>query len=222
MLAPVWWRETRRSLQTVLEAGIAAGSFWARSRNLKYLRYVHRLDAETSGVLLLAKSPRAVSAYSRLFSSRQVVKRYLAVVRGQVARRHWVCRLRLSPRLNAQGQVDVDNRHGDPAETEFTVLAVRTASAPARLALLEARPVTGRTHQVRVHLAAGGNPVVGDQLYGVKESVLPGLPPALALRAVSLSFQDPFTRASVHIQAPSDEFLHRYGFADVVIRDNGQ
>ena len=67
MLVPAHWQRTERDLQTAIESSIGARDFWARSRNLKFLRYVHRLDAETSGVLLLAKSPGAVNAYSNLF-----------------------------------------------------------------------------------------------------------------------------------------------------------
>jgi 23S rRNA-/tRNA-specific pseudouridylate synthase len=64
MLVPFSWQKTSRNLQTALASSIAAGDFWARSRNLKQLRFVHRLDAETSGVLLLAKSQGALRAYS--------------------------------------------------------------------------------------------------------------------------------------------------------------
>jgi 23S rRNA-/tRNA-specific pseudouridylate synthase len=86
MLAPESWQRTSRNLQAALVSSIRTGEFWARSRNLKYLRFVHRLDAETSGVLLLAKSPGAVSAYTRLFENRQVRKTYLAVVTGNPSR----------------------------------------------------------------------------------------------------------------------------------------
>src|SRR5512146_1142196 len=67
MLAPSSWDRTGRNLQRALESGVAARDFWARSRNLRYLRFVHRLDAETSGVLLLAKSVGALKAYQQMF-----------------------------------------------------------------------------------------------------------------------------------------------------------
>src|SRR3981081_814023 len=70
LLAPDSWDQTGRNLQLALQSSLNAGGFWARSRNLKYLRFIHRLDAETSGVLLLAKSPGALSAYSGLFEER--------------------------------------------------------------------------------------------------------------------------------------------------------
>ena len=68
LLAPVSWDKTSRNLQLALMSSLRAGAFWARSRNLKYLRFAHRLDADASGVLLLAKSPGAVRAYSRVLA----------------------------------------------------------------------------------------------------------------------------------------------------------
>src|SRR5689334_10126309 len=67
MLAPDSWHETGRNLQAQLAQDIASGEFWARRRNLRFLRYIHRLDAETSGLVLMGKSHGAVQAYSRLF-----------------------------------------------------------------------------------------------------------------------------------------------------------
>ena len=80
MLVPFSWLKTGRNLQAALISSIAAGDFWARSRGLRFLRFVHRLDAETTGILLLAKSPGAVTIYGSLFESRKMEKLYLAVV----------------------------------------------------------------------------------------------------------------------------------------------
>jgi len=100
----------------------------------------------------------------------------------------------------------IDRRQGKPAETEFRVLATTPASA-----LIEAWPFTGRTHQIRLHLAESRLPVLGDPLYGrTREEA--GIP--LALRAVGLAYQDPFARRRVRIQAPVQEFLAEFGFAD--------
>src|SRR6266568_3166767 len=79
MLVPFSWQKTNRNLQAALASSIAAGDFWARSRGLRFLKFVHRLDAETTGILLLAKSPGAVTTYGSLFESREMDKTYLAV-----------------------------------------------------------------------------------------------------------------------------------------------
>jgi 23S rRNA pseudouridine1911/1915/1917 synthase len=71
MLVPFSWQKTGRNLQAALASSIAAGDFWARSRNLRFLRFVHRLDAETSGILLLAKSPGAVRSFGEMFEGQE-------------------------------------------------------------------------------------------------------------------------------------------------------
>src|SRR5437660_8385710 len=97
MLAPTSWQNTGRNLQAALNSSIGARDFWARSRGLKSLRFVHRLDADTTGILLLAKSPGAVQAYSALFETRQMEKIYLAVVRGIPPQAEWICKERIGP-----------------------------------------------------------------------------------------------------------------------------
>jgi RluA family pseudouridine synthase len=200
MLAPESWAKTSRNLQRALMLSVQAREYWARCRNLRYVRFVHRLDAETSGVLLLAKTPGALSVLSRLFETRQVRKKYLAVVRGHPPQSQWICRLKIAPVPDAPGRMQAGESSGKQAETEFTVLQQGRQSA-----LVEAVPVTGRTHQIRVHLAAAGCPVLGDALYGEKDA-------ALALRAVEIAYRDPFQKRPVRIQAPTEEFLRRHHF----------
>ena len=208
MLVPFSWQKTGRNLQVALTSSIAARDFWARSRNLKFLRFVHRLDAGTTGILLCAKSPGAVEAFGELFESRRMEKGYLAVVHGKPKAEQWTCRLKLAPDPRRRGRMKVDAHHGKPAETAFRVL-----QAAGKFSLIEARPFTGRTHQIRIHLAQSGCAVAGDPLYG---------PPAaeadeeLGLRAVHLAYTDPFTRRAVRIRAPAAEFCRRYGFAEPV------
>src|SRR5690242_17749671 len=108
MLVPYNWDKTGRNLQLAISSAVLGCAFWARSRNLRFLRYVHRLDAETSGVLLFAKSPGAVRSYGDLFESRRMRKRYLAVVRGNPKRDQWVCQANLGPDPKEHGRHRVD------------------------------------------------------------------------------------------------------------------
>jgi 23S rRNA-/tRNA-specific pseudouridylate synthase len=91
MLAPDSWNRTSRNLQRALEHPLKARDGWARSRGLKCIRFIHRLDAGTSGILLLARSRGALRPFSELSRSRRVAKVYLAGVRGVPARECWVC-----------------------------------------------------------------------------------------------------------------------------------
>jgi RluA family pseudouridine synthase len=202
MLVPFSWQRTGRNLQAAITSSIAARDFWASSRGLKFLRFVHRLDAETSGILLFAKSQGALDACSHLFERRQMEKTYLAVVAGVPKQKEWTCRLKLSQDSNRIGRIRVDARYGKEAETRFRVL-----QTVAGRSLLEAHPRTGRTHQIRVHLAESGYPVVGDPFYGRADDGF-----ELGLRAVRLAFADPFTRRRVEIRAPVDAFCREYGF----------
>src|SRR5688572_8561341 len=83
LLAPLTWQRTARNLQAAIESSLRARDFWARSRNLKFLRFIHRLDADTTGVLLCAKNLGAVGPLSELFESRSMHKTYWAVVKGK-------------------------------------------------------------------------------------------------------------------------------------------
>src|SRR5438046_2663971 len=82
MLVPFSWQNTNRNLQAAITSSIAARDFWARSRNLKYLKNIHRLDADTTGILLFAKSQGGTETYSEMFETRRMEKVYLAVVHG--------------------------------------------------------------------------------------------------------------------------------------------
>ncbi len=214
MLVPYTWQKTDRNLQAALVSSIGAGDYWARSRNLKFLRYVHRLDAETSGVLLFTKSHGALETFGDLFESRRMEKTYLAAVQGSPKDDEWTCTLRLAPDPAEFGRMRVDDRGGKDAETHFKVL-----QRGAHTALVEARPVTGRTHQIRLHLDAALLPVVGDPLYGPRPGNAArktGRAPrevAMGLRAVSLAYRDPFTKRRVSIKAPTEGFLAQFGFA---------
>jgi 23S rRNA pseudouridine1911/1915/1917 synthase len=213
MLVPFNWQRTQWNLQAAILSAIRAGFFWAKSRNLKFLQNIHRLDAETTGILLFGRSPGAVETFGALFESRAVEKRYLAVVTGIPREPEWVCEARLGSAPGKVGRVVVDPMDGKPATTAFRVLASRGDRS-----LIEARPVTGRTHQIRVHLLESGHAIVGDELYGdarrpprrSRHSHTTEFP--MALRSVGLSYIDPFRRKRVRIHAPEDRFLEAFGF----------
>lgn len=196
-----------RNLHLALMKSIREGDRWAKLRQIRFLRFVHRLDAETSGVLLLVKSKGALGPYSRLFSGRKVEKHYLAVVRDIPTQTEWICRDRLALHPRYRGLVQVNPRKGQSAETQFRVL-----ESKENISLIEARPITGRTHQIRVHLLASGHPILGDRLYGAGKSEEADEHSGLALRAIQLSYQNPFDHARVVIHAPVEAFRKQYGF----------
>ena len=173
---------------------------------------VHRLDKDTSGVLLFAKSPEAHKLLSEAFESRRVAKVYRALVHGAPTWDEIACDLPLSPDGDRFHRTIVDAHKGKPSTTAFTVVARYKDHA-----LVEARPTTGRTHQVRVHLAGLGHPCLCDPLYGDGKPLLlsklkkrwKGDPlderPLLeraALHALSAEFPHPGTGAAIKIEAP--------------------
>ncbi len=202
LVAPDDWVNTRRNLVLALRSSLENSDWWAKSRNLRFLRIVHRLDAETSGILLAVKSQGAVAAYSQLFEGRALHKTYLAVVSGTVPGDSWLRKDPIGPDETAKGHFSVQSTEGKEAETAFRVLARQE-----RYTLVEAKPVTGRTHQIRLHLKASGCPVLGDDLYGQPDVR------GMALRAVGLEYVDPFQQRPVRIRANADDFCRRYGFA---------
>ena len=203
MLVPDSWRKTNWNLQTAIDSSIRADDFWARSRNLRYLRHVHRLDADTSGVMLFAKSEGAMRAMGEMFESRQMEKTYLAVVEGVPREKEWKCELPIGADPKNFGKMRVDySEEGRESETHFRVLL-----SNERFTLIEASPLTGRTHQIRLHLAESGSPIMCDELYGRVEAGF-----RLGLRAVRLAYKDTFTRRPVNIIASAENFLKEFGF----------
>jgi 23S rRNA pseudouridine1911/1915/1917 synthase len=206
MLVPHTWQRTQRNLQAAITSSIAGGDYWAKSRGLKFLRHVHRLDADTSGILLFAKSLGAVESIGDMFETRRMEKTYLAVTATEPREMEWTCSLALAPDPQRIGRMKVDKQEGKESETHFKVLQKISG-----LALVEARPVTGRTHQIRVHMMESGYPIVSDELYGRPTGKL-----EFGLRAVRLAYRDPFTKRPVEINAPVKYFLKDYGFEVVV------
>jgi tRNA pseudouridine32 synthase/23S rRNA pseudouridine746 synthase len=124
---------------------------------------VHRLDADTSGCLLLARNPKALKRFAAAFEARQVTKRYLGILAGVPEQKEGTIELALSKiSSEAEGWRMIPAKKGKPSLTEWKVVAESEGRA-----LVEFRPVTGRTHQLRVHSASGiGIPLLGDPVYG--------------------------------------------------------
>src|SRR5690554_3180257 len=175
--------------------------------DLDFLELVHRLDRDTSGCLLLAKTRPALLALNEALKSQHMDKRYLALVAGRwPVRREFVsARLERFEAGNGERRMRVDAA-GKVARTRF---AVREAFAGTTL--IEAEPVTGRTHQIRVHAAHAGHVLLGDDKYGTREGgVLArrlGLT-RLFLHAEALTFPEPGSGKPVQIRAPLPDDLH--------------
>jgi tRNA pseudouridine32 synthase / 23S rRNA pseudouridine746 synthase len=125
---------------------------------------MHRLDTDTSGCLLFARTARARAAFQQAFETRAVEKYYLAVVAGEIAEEQGIIDVPLAKRSTAEaGWRMVADDHGLAATTRWRRLAVRDGST-----MVEFRPLTGRTHQIRVHAReAFGRGIVGDRVYGI-------------------------------------------------------
>lgn len=203
MLAPEHAHKVINNLHALLMGRIIAGDGWARSRGIRFLRYVHRLDADTTGVLLLAKSKGAIGPLSQCFARQEVDKVYLAVIDGKPGRAEWTCELPLGAPVKGTGRVTVSHKTGKESATQFRLLATAEGRS-----LVACRPLTGRTHQIRVHLAETAGAIVGDRIYGTAK----GRDAELALRSVWLRMRHPFTRRAVSIEAPAAKFLRRFGF----------
>ncbi len=173
---------------------------------------VHRLDAGTTGVFLCTKTRPALTALARDFEHGRVRKLYLALVRGSPSESSFTIDLPLAPDPVRPGRMCVSREGGRPAETLATVLARWRGYA-----CIEAEPRTGRTHQIRVHLAARGCPIIADSFYGGGGGLLlstlksgykfkdrPERPliRRLALHARRLEITHPVTGAALAIEAP--------------------
>ncbi len=155
---------------------------------------VHRLDRETSGLIVVAKNPEAHAALQRQFKRRLVRKTYVALVEGQVQPREGIIEVPIGRDPKDRTRMAV-SRTGRPAVTQYRVVEVFP-----QYTLLEVRPHTGRTHQIRVHLAWLGYPVVGDRVYGRRRQTL--MPDRHFLHARDLAFTHPVTGEKLVLSAP--------------------
>lgn len=153
---------------------------------------VHRLDMETSGLVVLARNRDVHRALSHAFERREVAKGYHAVVSGRLpAETGQICLPLIADWPNRPRQ-KIDETRGKPSETRWTCLDANQDSSRVWL-----EPVTGRSHQLRVHLNAIGHPILGDSLYGTPDSMAAA--PRLMLHATRLGFQHPVTHDRVDV-----------------------
>ncbi|MBZ0067567.1 MAG: RNA pseudouridine synthase [Thiobacillus sp.] len=162
---------------------------------------VHRLDMATSGLMVMARGAAAQRALSKAFAAREVNKRYIAVVAG-----------RLPAPAEAWGVIDlpiiadwpnrplrmIDHQHGKPSITRWRVLAHDDIALTTRL---ELEPVTGRSHQLRLHLRELGHPILGDTLYA--PPAIQAMAGRLLLHASSLSFAHPVSGEVLAFERPA-------------------
>lgn len=176
-------------------------------RTFPTARIVHRLDRDTSGVILLALDAETHRELSRMFHDREVRKTYVAIVAGTLATEAGEINLPMRKDLDAARATGVprhiiDHEQGRPAETHWRVMKRWAASptVPLPVSRVALQPITGRSHQLRVHMSAIGCPILGDDIYA---------PPAirdaaerLLLHAESLQLADPWSAAPLRFTAP--------------------
>ncbi len=163
---------------------------------------VHRLDKDTSGVILLAKDLMIKEKMIALFQKKEVVKKYVAIVHGHVEKDSGKEESYLAARSFTPGQTSYGsskNEQGKHALTYWKVLCREKSSS-----LLLCEPITGRTHQLRVHLAEMGHPIMGDLQYG-KRAQAPVLAKRQLLHAYSLQFPHPLHSSMVSFSSPLPE-----------------
>jgi 23S rRNA pseudouridine1911/1915/1917 synthase len=162
---------------------------------------VHRLDRDTSGLLVVARSDEAYERLQELVRRRELERSYVALVRGHP--RSW--RGRIDAPIG-RDRTDPTRRSLDSDSPRESVTHFEVAELIDGHALLNVKLETGRTHQIRVHLAAIDLPVVGDRVYGVPDKALD----RQFLHAQRLAFEHPFTQARIEVESPLPPDLERY------------
>ncbi len=164
---------------------------------------VHRLDRETSGIMLVPRTQAYFSYLKKLFQDHEVRKTYLAVVLGGVKPARGVIDRPIGIKSGSVKRSLYSDKMRKEAVTEYVLLKTFEKEGK-EYSLLEVRPRTGRTHQIRVHLAGLGHPVAGDRLYGPRGKS--AWPPRLMLHALSLEFSPEPGRKLKLVSAPPPEF----------------
>jgi 23S rRNA pseudouridine955/2504/2580 synthase len=177
----------------------------------RFLELVHRLDRETSGVLLLAKKRSALTALQDQFRARDTGKSYAALVLGRWPDRLKLIDMPLHKYLTPEGERRVRTSTVDDPQAKRSITLVRVAQRFEQFTLLDVGIKTGRTHQIRVHLARAGHPIVGDDKYGdfefnkslARGTALPGHRfDGMFLHARRLGFEHPAGGERIELEAP--------------------
>lgn len=227
LTSPDRYDPARPNVMKLLHAGITRGAPWAAERRLTYLMNAHRLDFETSGIILLAKTRPSLVALADQFGSEKPVKTYVALIHGRPAKPSFEVDAKLAPHPVQVGLIRVDEKNGKRSRTLFELRESFNGYS-----LLECRPLTGRTHQIRAHLRHAGLPIVGDTLYGGSPLLLSRLKSGyrlkpdkiekplidrVALHAAELKLPHPLTGSEVVITSPwpkdltvAVKYLRRY------------
>lgn len=198
------WTARRKALHPTLEdllPGIIARTEGRRQKGqLPRLRAVHRLDKDTSGLVVFARTVAAERGLGKQFHAHTVTRRYLAVVAGHLGPQRIATRLVRDRGDGRRGSTDL------PDVGKEAVTHVEVVERLPGYTLLGCRLETGRTHQIRIHLAERGHPVCGDKVYHIRPdgSVRPDTSraPRLALHAAELGFTHPVTRDELHWTMP--------------------
>lgn len=179
------WDENALFLKQTLEKKF--GRIWV----------VHRIDKVTSGVIVFARNAEAHRHLNTQFEKREIDKTYHAIVEDYPEWNEYTARHSLHANVGRKHRTVVDKHRGKPSETAFKVIKRYQDHS-----MIEAKPKTGRTHQIRVHLSTSGLPIVADILYGAEESDLIARP---ALHAYELSFNHPVKKEKMTFTAPYPE-----------------
>jgi tRNA pseudouridine32 synthase/23S rRNA pseudouridine746 synthase len=161
-------------------------------------RIVHRLDMMTSGVIVLAREARAHASLSEAFRERTVDKRYEALVHGRPAHGEGEIDLPLAVDWPNRPRQVVCHETGKPSSTRYRVVGEAAVDGVGVLTRLLLAPVTGRTHQLRVHLASLGCPIAGDPFYGIDDDAAP----RMMLHACRLAFAHPISGEPMSFESP--------------------
>ncbi|MBQ8498731.1 RluA family pseudouridine synthase [Chlamydia sp.] len=171
---------------------------------------VHRLDRDTSGCILFAKHAKAVTLTTQLFKTRKIDKRYVALVFGHPRQQTGTITTYTAPCHRRVGAVLFSNTEKNKGK--ITITEWRVLTNYPKYSLLLCRPITGRTHQIRLHMKTIGHPIVGDIDYGNKEQ--PKQIVRHLLHAVSLSFYSPFSQEKIEVSS-SDHYPFYADFKSV-------